>query len=230
MNNETLNERGDGTQVAESVLYVVGPSTLQNSMMASFLTKATGAKCQVAEGLMNVPGRGDEEARDNRLVLLDWLGREARNLLLESDIDGDKVFRYSPMALFNLSRGLGVEEKLLAYGVEGFFYELDSTENLVKGVRALFGGEVWVSRRILTDYMRSNSKRNKTSKARKKDTDLTPREIEVLLMIASGAKNAQIAERLFISPHTARTHIYNIYRKIGVENRFEAILWTIENM
>jgi DNA-binding CsgD family transcriptional regulator len=230
MTNETLKDRGDGTQVTDNVLYVVGPSKLQNSLMASFLAQTTGAKCQVTEGLINVPRSGDADTRDKRLVLLDWLGREARNLLLEFHIECDKVTGYSPIALFNLSRGLGIEEKLLAYGVEGFFYELDSMENLVKGVRAILGGELWVSRTILTDYMRRNSKRNKTSKPRKKDSDLTPREIEVLLMIATGAKNAQIAERLFISPHTVRTHVYKIYRKIGVENRFEAILWTIQNM
>jgi LuxR family transcriptional regulator of csgAB operon len=227
---ETLEDKGCRAQLSDNVIYVVGPSSLQNSLMATFLRQATGAKCLVTEGLLKVPRKDDEDIRDKSLILWDWLGRDAKDCSFEFDIDEDKIFRYRLVALFNLSRGIGIEEKVVAHWVEGFFYEHDSMENLVKGVRAILGGELWISRTILADYMRKNSRRNQTNKPRKRDADLTPREIEILLMIASGAKNAQIAGNLFISPHTVRTHVYNIYRKIGVENRFEAILWSTQNM
>ena len=51
---------------------------------------------------------------------------------------------------------------------------------------------------------------------------LTPRELEVLAMMARGASNAEIADRLVLSPSTVKTHVKNILRKLGVGNRTHA--------
>jgi DNA-binding CsgD family transcriptional regulator len=59
---------------------------------------------------------------------------------------------------------------------------------------------------------------------------LTPREVEILAMVAVGAKNEEIAEKLYISPHTVKTHIYNIFKKIDVPNRLQAALWAASNL
>ena len=53
---------------------------------------------------------------------------------------------------------------------------------------------------------------------------LSPREREVLLMIAAGATNKEIAQRLFLSPHTVKDHSSALYRKLRARNRAEAIL------
>jgi DNA-binding NarL/FixJ family response regulator len=53
-------------------------------------------------------------------------------------------------------------------------------------------------------------------------TPLSPREREVLTLIASGATNREIAERLYLSPHTVKEHASSLYRKLGVKNRAEA--------
>jgi LuxR family transcriptional regulator of csgAB operon len=62
------------------------------------------------------------------------------------------------------------------------------------------------------------------------ETVLTPREMEILGVLASGAKNEEIADKLFISPHTVKTHLYAIYRKINVSNRLQAVLWASKNL
>ena len=49
-------------------------------------------------------------------------------------------------------------------------------------------------------------------------------------MVAVGVKNEEIADRLCISPHTVKTHIYNIFKKIGVPNRLQAALWAAQNL
>ena len=59
---------------------------------------------------------------------------------------------------------------------------------------------------------------------------LTHREIEILTMIAHGAPNSLIADQLCISPHTVKTHIYNIFKKIEVPNRLQAAFWAIKNI
>lgn len=59
---------------------------------------------------------------------------------------------------------------------------------------------------------------------------LSAREKEVLSLLGSGASNKAIAETLFISPHTVRTHLYNAYQKINVTSRSHAVLWVIKNL
>ncbi|NMB46830.1 MAG: helix-turn-helix transcriptional regulator [Firmicutes bacterium] len=56
---------------------------------------------------------------------------------------------------------------------------------------------------------------------------LTPREVEVLALIATGMTNAEIADSLFISPHTVKNHVTNIYKKLQVEDRTQIALWAI---
>jgi LuxR family transcriptional regulator of csgAB operon len=62
------------------------------------------------------------------------------------------------------------------------------------------------------------------------DTTLTKREVEILSTIAEGATNDEIADRFFISPHTVKSHLYNIYKKIGLSNRLQAALWARRNL
>jgi DNA-binding CsgD family transcriptional regulator len=49
-------------------------------------------------------------------------------------------------------------------------------------------------------------------------------------MVVSGATNEEIAARICISPHTVKTHIYNIFKKIKVPNRLQAALWAAKNL
>lgn len=54
---------------------------------------------------------------------------------------------------------------------------------------------------------------------------LTKRELEVLLILAHGGSNIEIAESLYISPHTVKTHVAHIYDKLGVNDRAQAAVW-----
>lgn len=59
---------------------------------------------------------------------------------------------------------------------------------------------------------------------------LTQREVEILDLIATGFSNQQIADELFISPHTVKTHLHNIFKKINVKRRLQAALWAAQNL
>ena len=58
---------------------------------------------------------------------------------------------------------------------------------------------------------------------------LTPREREVLAALAEGLDNKAIAERLFISPDTARTHVVKVLAKLGVDSRLQAAIFAIQH-
>ena len=59
---------------------------------------------------------------------------------------------------------------------------------------------------------------------------LTTRETEILEMVTAGYSNARIAEELRISPHTVKTHIHNICKKIKAPGRLQAALWAVKNL
>ena len=58
---------------------------------------------------------------------------------------------------------------------------------------------------------------------------LTPREVEVLCLVASGLTDAQVAEKLFISPRTVSKHLQSVYGKIQVNSRSAATLFALEH-
>jgi len=132
------------------------------------------------------------------------------------------------MAVFNLIRGLRIEEELVIRGTRGIFYADDPPQHLQKGVLGLLEGEIWISREILSRFI------PETKEARglpaKETSILSQREIEIINLIGRGAHNTEIAEKLYISRHTVKTHLYNIYKKIKVTNRLEAALWVKENL
>jgi DNA-binding CsgD family transcriptional regulator len=218
------------TPLTDKSVYVVGESQLQSSLIASFLNQATGAKCEVIGSPAEIPEEDIGDDKDNSLVLWNCFGKDSETWLLEYDTMGGEELAHNRLALFNVSQGRGIEEKAIPYGAEGFFYEQDLAEHLERGIRAIFAGELWISRKILADYLRKNNGPDQHRKKRKKHINLTRREREVLTLVASGARNAEIAATLYVSHHTVRTHLFNIYKKIDVPNRFQAILWATENL
>ena len=57
---------------------------------------------------------------------------------------------------------------------------------------------------------------------------LTPREIELVKMVAQGLRNRAIAERLAISEGTVKIHLHNVYEKLGIDGRLELMVWAQE--
>jgi len=215
-------------QLTDKVIYIIGPRRFQNELMVFFLERETGAKCIGGEDVRYVPTIDDKDISQRKLILLDCLGKDLDTYLVELESSGEDILYRHLVALFNVGRGLGIEEKALKKGVRGFFYEQETLETFTKGVHAIFNEELWVSRGIMTKTILKNRDEDIVSK--KDTTMLTPREIEILTMVSVGAKNEDIADELFISPNTVRTHIYNIFKKIDVPNRLQAALWAAKNL
>lgn len=201
-------------------LYIVGHQKLQNSLLASHLTDKTGANCSLLTDVsdLNLPtGFSNEHA----IVL--WDARSYPFEALHDKIRTVFLRRKLRAVLFNAYAGLTVEA-LIKYGVAGVFYEDQDPDLLVRGLIAISQGELWFPRDILNTYILASQK-SKSNEDLTKEMGLTTREHEILLMIAAGDTNNQIAENLCISPHTVKTHVSNILRKINVPNRTAAANW-----
>jgi DNA-binding NarL/FixJ family response regulator len=107
-------------------------------------------------------------------------------------------------------------------GARGYLLKGATPEDIVRGVHAVARGEAvfgpGIADRML-DFFAASPGRRPTPVL----PELTVREREVLELIAGGARNAQIATRLVISPKTVRNHISNIFTKLQVTDRAEAI-------
>ena len=214
--------------LTDKSIYILGPMKLQNALMAFFLQQATGANCLALDYFSDIEFIDSQNMDQQKLVLLDCLGKDLESFLPELEGNGHILSSQDIVGLFNILPGLGIEKKILARGIRGFFYEQDALEKFPKGVRAMFDGEIWFSRKIMTDYILKGGNYDFSPKGN--ESILTPREIEIVSMIAAGAANAHIADKLCISSHTVKTHIYNIFKKINVPNRLQAALWAAKNL
>lgn len=204
-------------------IFIVGPRRLQNQIMATFLESQTGATCVSVPDFVHVASPGREKNHPPRIALYDCLGKGLKACMQMIDDKIGVLLPFDFVVLFNLRNGIGIEERALGQGVRGFFYDHDPLEVFPKGIETIFNNELWVSRKILTRYVVNNGYSNK--KGKKRPAGLTRRECEILLLVSSGASNRDVADRLGISFHTVKTHLYNIFKKIGVRDRFQAALW-----
>lgn len=226
---ESAHARGYTPSVLQDgkVIYILGPIQLQNSLMASFLERAVGAKCFSMETLSGLGKSADGDAPERKLVLWDCFGKNMQDFLMEYKANAQQISFVDAVALFNLAQGLGIEENIMPLGVQGFFYREDPLDKVAKGIKTIFKGELWVSRAIMSRYIKKEN--NEKSQSKKGPSILTAREAEILAMVALGATNDQIANKLFLSRHTVKTHLYNIFKKINVPNRLQAVLWAAKN-
>jgi DNA-binding NarL/FixJ family response regulator len=128
------------------------------------------------------------------------------------------------------------EENVMAMmqgGVQGFFRVTLDDAHLIKCIRVVARGEFWLdaelTKRVFEEVIKEfKNKRDRLKPLTRLNTEkmsmLSPREIEVLALISESMTNEEIADRLFLSPKTVKTHLRNIFSKSGMRNRVEAAL------
>jgi len=114
-------------------------------------------------------------------------------------------------------------EQALQVGARGFITKASAMAELLNVTRAVHRGETLVPSRMLGDLLGGlMRRRQEQDEAFRRISRLTRRERQVLHLLVDGSGTEAIADRLVISPQTARTHIQNILAKLGVHSRLEA--------
>lgn len=117
--------------------------------------------------------------------------------------------------------------KMIDLGVKGFILKSSGINELEKAISEVMIGESYFSNEVLRKII-SNLGRKNTSKS-SENTSLTTRELEVLQQICLGLNNDEIAQKLFISPKTIKSHRSNLLEKTGCKNTPALILLAIKN-
>ena len=112
-------------------------------------------------------------------------------------------------------------------GASGYVIKDAPIDDVVAAIRAAVSGTAWLSpraARAVLDRMRRDYVEPGPA-ARALEQELSPRELEVLELVARGLDNNEIAAELCISPRTAKNHVSNILSKLGVTNRIQAAVY-----
>jgi DNA-binding NarL/FixJ family response regulator len=159
---------------------------------------------------------------DVRMPTMD--GIEATRRLSE---DGRKASKVIVLTTFDLDEHV---YDALGAGASGFLLKEVTAERLFDAVRVVAAGEALlaptVTRRLITEFARQRPRPARPSPSL---ASLTPRETEVLRLIAEGLSNTEIAARLGVSEETVKTHVSRVLSKLCLRDRTQAVVAAYES-
>jgi DNA-binding NarL/FixJ family response regulator len=168
--------------------------------------------------------RPDVVLMDVRMPVMD--GIEATRVITAEAGDGDRL-RIVMLTTFDLDEHV---YDALSAGASGFLLKVVTADQLFNAVRVVAAGEALlapaVTRRLIKEFTRL---RPRPSRSPVPLDLLTPRETEVLRLIAEGLSNPEIAERLVVGEETVKTHVGRVLSKLGLRDRTQAVVAAYES-
>jgi len=144
--------------------------------------------------------------------------------------------RKHKILLVNLSAGDINEAVAIQRGCTGAIYENLRADEVIKAIYAVQQNEYWFSRKNISLALSNALQHGSASQAAQLTQEqlitinsLTRREKAIVSLVCKGSSNNDIAESLFISCHTVKTHIYSAFRNTQCKNRVELIYWAMKN-
>jgi DNA-binding NarL/FixJ family response regulator len=124
----------------------------------------------------------------------------------------------------------GYVYEALQAGASGFLLKDVQPELLVAGIRAVHAGESLLAPTVTRRMIESFLARPRVPEGEGRDrlASLTPRELETLSLLARGLTNAEVAEELFVSETTVKTHVGRVLMKLGLRDRVQAVIYAYE--
>ena len=155
------------------------------------------------------------------VLILDLRMPGKSGLDLLRTINNEKLDCYSVLLTATIRDDEVVEATKL--GVTGLVLKESSPETLLKCVRRVNRGERWIDQETITRAFQAVVGREEAE--REVSKTLTPREIEIVKMMAEGLRNRAIGDRLGISEGTVKVHLHNVYETLGLDGRLELVLY-----
>jgi len=157
-------------------------------------------------------------------------------ILLDIDLGGENGLDFLPelrktapdarVLILTGTKDIEMHRRAARLGAAGLVLKEHAAEVLLKAIRKVSQGEVWLDRSMMSTLLNEMTQTDKKMDPdQAKISGLTPREREVIALIAEGLKNKQIAERLFISETTVTHHLSSTFSKLGVSDRLELVIY-----
>jgi NarL family two-component system response regulator LiaR len=159
--------------------------------------------------------------------------------LVMPEMDGiqatTRIHECSPHSRVIILTSFGEEDKVIPAiqaGAHGYLLKDIAPDQLIRAVRSAYRGEVQLHPNAAKQLMSAIAQQDLAAETRPSRLDarqLTERECEVLGLIARGMSNRQIAEKVFISEKTVKTHVSNILSKLHLNDRTQAAIYALKN-
>ncbi|MUJ26042.1 helix-turn-helix transcriptional regulator [Aliivibrio fischeri] len=202
-----------------SIYYLSSDPTLYSSLLIDLLEKSSGQTI-ISLNCDELVNKGKVD--DDILVILDIKKQTDKKYKNYIDTINRNKLKVREI-LFNITDE-NIKKNIMKYpNVVGVFYEKDNMDVISYGVKKIIEGEMWLSRKIINELIFAY--REKQNAILSTSISLTTRESEILRLLASGASNVDIANSLFVSENTVKTHLYNVFKKLNVKNRLQAMMW-----
>jgi DNA-binding NarL/FixJ family response regulator len=116
----------------------------------------------------------------------------------------------------------------LRAGTSGFLLKEAPPEQLVQAIRVVAGGDALLAPSLTRRLIEEFARQGPALQPPPSFAELTPREVEVLRLVARGRSNAEISDELVVSAHTVKTHVARVLMKLGVRDRVQAVVYAYE--
>jgi DNA-binding NarL/FixJ family response regulator len=212
------------------------PKTIRTVVIDDQLVFRLGLRMYLGGALTDIEWLGEAETLEAGLALVE---RAQPDLLLLDAFLGDESIadvltklrgkcshcRLVVFAAYPDSKNLALAA---SSGAAGYMLKTLPPDQMVAALREVLRGEKWfqpdLAHQLYAEFARQPAE---GSVAAALDVDLTPRQLEILRLIAEGLRNAEIAERLTISEQTVKTHVARLLEKLGVSSRLQAARYAI---
>ncbi|HKA59639.1 MAG TPA: response regulator transcription factor [Gemmatimonadales bacterium] len=151
---------------------------------------------------MHIPGAGGDGLEILRTLRREKLPTKA--VMLAAALEEDEIV------------------EALRLGVRGVVLKELAPQLLVECIRKVYAGEQWIDKQLSNLALEALLRRETAGRPR--SSVLSPRETEIVRMVAGGLGNKELAERLGVSEGTIKIHLHNIYKKLKVHSRLELVL------
>ncbi|MGE0682247.1 MAG: response regulator [Candidatus Binatia bacterium] len=118
--------------------------------------------------------------------------------------------------------------RALKAGAVGYLLKNSRPKDILETLRKVAAGEIFLNPELANKFLREFQRDQELEEVRRLVQTLTPREEEVLSLVATGATNREISQRLFISELTVKMHLASIFRKLQVNDRTKAAILALK--
>jgi DNA-binding NarL/FixJ family response regulator len=171
------------------------------------------ARSRPPADVVTIPADADRDQVEVDVLLCDPVGRHVQ---IEEYLAAVVALTLAPVLVFTWSSSPSNVRRSMAAGARGFLSKGTSSETLAAAVEAVRVGQTIVPSERLVRTPHGMA-------------ELSARETDVLDLICRGMSNLEIAEQLFVSVNSVKTYVRQIYQKIGVTRRSQAVAWGLSH-